>query len=485
MRTIFTITLLIAPFFMLAQQEIAPPHIWMREGEIFQANSQILGAQMPTPLEVVAKGAVNFNPTLDFSRRKEGWLDIPCDLNAASSLTLVVVYQAEDSLSEQCIYSAKGSEKDIMLSTQQVSCPGKMLDYPGGNATVPVIHTAIQYWGNAQNTLSESYLTLGDLNSPIAGIKPFGGQIAEFLLYDRMLGREERKRLESSLALKYGITLPETDYLDSRGEVVWDYEKNRDYSHRIAGLGKDTVFHLHQKQSTSTLEPDRLTIAAGQIYASNAENQTSLRQGQYLIWGDNDLPFELKNAAGAALVPIHRKWLMSVHGAEAPLSTEVQINLGDIRIPEGYVPALLVDRTGAGLFSPDQVATYEGKAWQEGEARMASFKGVRWDPDRSGEDAFTFALLRKDSDLIHDFSIYPNPSKGAFTASVSLQREAKVYLRIADGAGREIKQYNLPLLSPGEVSRQELFLRRAGLYYLELRDKSGELLSIRPIVIAD
>ncbi len=58
-----------------------------------------------------------------------------------------------------------------------------------------------------------------------AGDAIYGGGIAEMFLYNRDLSTIERNRVESYLALKYGITLDQstaTNYVYSNGSIVWN-----------------------------------------------------------------------------------------------------------------------------------------------------------------------------------------------------------------------------------------------------------------------
>ena len=49
-----------------------------------------------------------------------------------------------------------------------------------------------------------------------------------------MLTPDERRKVESYLAVKYGITL-KGSYLDSDGNLTWDMAENQAYHHRVTG----------------------------------------------------------------------------------------------------------------------------------------------------------------------------------------------------------------------------------------------------------
>ncbi len=113
----------------------------------------------------------------------------------------------------------------------------------------------------SNSTLSEGFFNLGSEGTN--GLYPFTGEIAEIINY-----REDVtlniNRIESYLALKYGITLnqnSENDYLDSDGTVVWDASENIGYDTDIFGIGRDDISGLDQRVSKSTNTGSILTMA--------------------------------------------------------------------------------------------------------------------------------------------------------------------------------------------------------------------------------
>lgn len=107
---------------------------------------------------------------------------------------------------------------------------------------------------------------------------------------------DEKQRINSYLAVKYGITLTNDtgtnvpDYLSSSSQVVWNATLNSEYNNNIFGIARDNASALYQKQSKSTNNGQKLIIGAGSLLAeSNAENSNTLTEGQFLIIGDNGL----------------------------------------------------------------------------------------------------------------------------------------------------------------------------------------------------
>ncbi len=136
----------------------------------------------------------------------------------------------------------------------------------------------------------------------------YNGDIAELLEFKRNLDATQRTRVQSYLALKYGLTL-DRDGLDRGERKDKAYTDGNDasvysdggYWHSIIGLGRDELTTLDQRVSRSTQKigtgttwvasgDSPLTIATTPNFtsANNDSNRSALRDGQYLVLGDND-----------------------------------------------------------------------------------------------------------------------------------------------------------------------------------------------------
>ncbi|RAJ17048.1 LamG-like jellyroll fold domain-containing protein [Olleya aquimaris] len=136
----------------------------------------------------------------------------------------------------------------------------------------------------------------------------FNGRIAEIVTFSNTLNdadlTDQRNRVQSYLAVKYGITLgvngTSQDYVDSDGTVIWDQSDNLGFNYDVAGIGRDDVANLNQKQSSSInnatdgtgLIEGILTIGLTDIYDTNNLNKTNnsntLDDKSYLMWGNNN-----------------------------------------------------------------------------------------------------------------------------------------------------------------------------------------------------
>ncbi|MEI3789381.1 MULTISPECIES: hypothetical protein [unclassified Chryseobacterium] len=117
----------------------------------------------------------------------------------------------------------------------------------------------------------------------------FPGDIMEVLWYKRALTPNEQSRVNSYLAVKNGTTLNE-NYLSTTSNVVWDITNNTGYNNNIFGIARDNITALHQKQSGSTNNGQKLVISTTGFADSNIANATGLDSDlQFLMTGDNGL----------------------------------------------------------------------------------------------------------------------------------------------------------------------------------------------------
>ncbi len=128
----------------------------------------------------------------------------------------------------------------------------------------------------------------------VAGYPSVGG-LAEIIVYRdaSSMTAVQVQKIESYLALKYGITLDQTtprDYLAGSGAKMWDATVNAAYKYNVAGIGREDCQTFHQKQSKSINPSQFITFATGSsIAADNATNATAVAaDNSFLVWGDNN-----------------------------------------------------------------------------------------------------------------------------------------------------------------------------------------------------
>ncbi len=163
------------------------------------------------------------------------------------------------------------------------------------------------------------------------------GHIAEVIFYDKQLSATERHKVESYLALKYGIELDNTgggtagDYINSAGTTFWDASVNSAYHHDVTGIGRDDDSALNQKQSKNSSSDAIVHIGLGSIAATNAANSNSFSaDNSFMLWG-NDNAATAQASANTADLPatarerVSRVWKVEETGTVG--NVEIQFNL--------------------------------------------------------------------------------------------------------------------------------------------------------------
>lgn len=143
-----------------------------------------------------------------------------------------------------------------------------------------------------------------------------GDRIGEFILYSETQTAEERQRVNSYLATKYGVTLRQPqNYLGSDQSVTWNSNLNTTFNNNIFGIAKDDLSALNQLVSASINEENNiiLTLATVNDFISANHNpgRTSFSQDKtFLLIGDNNVQaLSLTGYGTGAGKIIQRSWL--------------------------------------------------------------------------------------------------------------------------------------------------------------------------------
>jgi hypothetical protein len=361
------------------------PAFWPDEsGNQFHASAmQGEGASPDTML--------NFNPVRVFDGEKT-YLQIPYSLEGEPELTIFTVFQSADTTERGVWGAEKGLSRKVLLSTRRAKGPEGVLDEYGKHENRPVLHTLVQNWNETLEVSQEAFLALGSAGREQDTLKAFKGLIAEVMVFDQVLSFMERIQVQTYLSIKYGIPLQEGNYVSSAEVLLWNAEENKEYAHRISGLGRDDAFKLYQKQARSALDSTGLLLlSAGKAAASNERNSALISNGDFLLWGDNGQGLTDKPGQGkdSILSVLERKWLMKVSGSSASqLPTQLQLKLSQLAADSlGYW--LVIDRSGQGDFSVDKLEYIAADSVSADS--IAYYSNLRWDSDGSGKDMFGFA----------------------------------------------------------------------------------------------
>lgn len=174
-----------------------------------------------------------------------------------------------------------GSNLGTISVADNVPFIGTSLSLRGTNAAVSYLNggSPNQYTQGSKFIVSSPLpeLAIGAVGTGHA--RDLEGAVGEVITYNRKVSEAERKRIESYLALKYGITLNSVDYLDSVATTVWDAAANDSYANDIAGIGIDIDSGLSQLSSQS-VNSDRIVTMIG--------TAGTVTGGEFLIWGNDD-----------------------------------------------------------------------------------------------------------------------------------------------------------------------------------------------------
>lgn len=122
----------------------------------------------------------------------------------------------------------------------------------------------------------------------------FVGELAEIIVYGKYPTPAELNRINSYLAIKYGITLDQSagqDYISSTGSIIYNAATGgtKDtFDFEITGIGRDDASALDQRQSKSVQPFSMLAIGNGNIAVNNTSNSNSFSSDQsFFIAGHN------------------------------------------------------------------------------------------------------------------------------------------------------------------------------------------------------
>lgn len=220
------------------------------------------------------------------------------------------------------------------------------------------------------------------------GFYALNGEVAEVVLYPKSLSNNDKAKVESYLALKYGISLgSNTDavaYVSSAGTEIWAADATFKYD--IFGIGKDDDSQLNQSISNSYNTGSG--NGTGQSGKGNivVSNPSSLADGGFLVIGHNNNSLSPSTAdlppAYSAYQRVSREWKAQKTGTVGTVSISFDMNGIQYTSTQSNQFFLLVDANGDGDFS-DATAT-AATSYSGG---VATFTGISF---TSATTLFTF-----------------------------------------------------------------------------------------------
>ena len=153
--------------------------------------------------------------------------------------------------------------------------------------------------------------------------KRFIGYSPEMIVYGRILSQLERRKVETYLAMKYGITL-DWSYILPNGQLIWD-RTDSIYHHRVTAIAKYSDSSLCQPLSSTSYEEDSCVSflppndsfynkstynkpSSNRLLVLGHEYGYNLPNNKYMIWGDNGDSLSFKTTNGSPWRIMKRKW---------------------------------------------------------------------------------------------------------------------------------------------------------------------------------
>jgi hypothetical protein len=392
---------------------------------------------------------LNFHSVQSFTEQVSPFKSL-YDIAKTSRLTVIVVFHSPDTAAEHGIWQVVRDGKQITgLTDKRLLRQKSEYRYPTKKRGIPLINTSMQAFSKIRGKADSNYFVLGAAVLPDSALSSFSGDIAECLVFNRFLKKQDALKIETYLAVKYGITLIESDYISPSEVVLWNYEANKEYSNAMAGIGKDTTFGLNQKQGTSGEEDNLLTISVGDISTLNKNNNFALPEANYLIWGHNDKALIYNNIDCDKNYPLlERKWLIqTTYTANNRFPTKVRFSLPEQYRDTNSTCYLVIDRSGTGDFTAQNIEYIAQNQIDIG--GYVYFDDVIWDTDNSGKDAFTFSF----GAVIEAVAINscPNASTGTIAVNICGGKSPFNYMltgnnqQITYQGGRNYTFENLPV----------------------------------------
>ena len=463
-------TFLITVFTWLCSAQVCHPTAWLR------ADSAVLNA--PSWVDVSGNGynampssgtmpaafsRINFNKSFEVGGAET--FTLPLGINDSRQSDVIVVYETIDTVQENALWQMQlDTAKRIGQTTRRILNDNGQITYDTANRLRPVVNYLAQSWRTPE-------VCTPTLAFCMADSLRMNGKIAEVIYFDSRISDTSIIQWISYLAIKYGITLTQTDYLDSRKKIIWNNRDYSEFSSSIAGLGRDNSMGLYQKQSY--FADGQVIIGIDNFAATNEANSTHITNGHFIVMG-MDIN-GLQNATevytqNGELYQVIGKSIVQGTGAISTYNTFLLLDTSVVN--DSITPALLIDRSGSGNFPIGETMVI----WPSTNDSLGYFvyENISWDLDNSGTDLFCFAINMLNEEIVEkshlgtkndtkidlalqqknlnqaslfqqsenlktaDYRLFPNPNRGRFIVEITYPIEQDVTLTVYTSDGKMI-----------------------------------------------
>ena len=197
-----------------------------------------------------------------------------------------------------------------------------------------------------------------------------------------MLTPDERRKVESYLAVKYGITL-KGSYLDSDGNLTWDMAENQAYHHRVTAVGTDTAGSLSQPLSATSYEESPVYAAlkengtyhdanpynpssASRLLVMGRENGNPMPDRGFTFWGDDDVALATYTSPTDSLWHVmKRTWMVKTNVPSKPDSTVARWTAQGLEVSRnGFTDNIIQEKAASGAYATTPALVGGGGAFE-------------------------------------------------------------------------------------------------------------------------
>ena len=212
-----------------------------------------------------------------------------------NGMTIFTVTDGRSSEGEELIWKITEENKDLILHTNKRIVnlgQGDFMNFSTKSSNNPQLSTFF----NNQNVSGHFHVGSTPNNTDIPVSKLSNG-LGEVIIFDKVLSPQSIELIQSTLSLKYSLTLPNNhNYYSLNNELLWDKsESNHNYN--MGGLGRLDQLKFNQNTSSTSIDNGRITFSK---LNGNTTNNT------YLIWGDDNNPLKFEEHNGISV--LSRTW---------------------------------------------------------------------------------------------------------------------------------------------------------------------------------
>ncbi|MDZ7846714.1 MAG: hypothetical protein U5L96_08060 [Owenweeksia sp.] len=165
-------------------------------------------------------------------------------------------------------------------------------------------------------------------NNRVTSGNIYQGHIMELVFYDNdAFDQGERDNMFSYLGAKYGVTIDQDYNFAGGGSTYWDQSSNSTYHNDIAGIIRDDLTDLDQRQAKSASSDALVSVGYSSLASDNPSNGNSIPGDEdYLMWGNDNGSIGSFTTTGA---PSSRQILGRTWHIEEAISGSFEVSVPD------------------------------------------------------------------------------------------------------------------------------------------------------------